>query len=87
MAYFIEHTLNPVAGCFQHKSTKSRFEFRATDNEWALQQGFGYEVAVATKGFCNDQGFRFARLLKSVAHVLVDENEVESWPVKFEWRM
>lgn len=90
MAYFIEHTRNPVAGCFQRKSTKStksQFEFRATDNEWALEQGFCYEVAVATQGFLNDQGYRFARILKTVAHILVDEDEVESWPIHVEWRM
>lgn len=87
MSHFIKHTRNRVIGCFQHKETKCRFEFRATDNEWALEQGFGYEVAVATQGLLSDQGFRFARLLKTVAHILVDENEVESWPVKFEWRM
>ena len=85
----MSHFYNPTSVCgrFIHRETKCHFEFRATDNEWALEQGFGYEVAVATQGMKNDQGYRFARLLKTVAHILVDQDIVESWPIKFEWRM
>lgn len=85
MAYFIKPT--NCCGAFTHKETKAYFEFRATDNEWALAKGFGYEIAVATQGFLNDSGVRFARILKTVAHVLVDEDEIESWPIKSHWRI
>ena len=85
----MSHFMNPTkcCGAFTHRKTKCYFEFRATDNEWALEQGFDYEVAVATQGFLNDQWYRFARILKTVAHVLVDEDEIESWPIHIEWRM
>jgi len=79
-----------VIGCFRHRETRHDFEFRATDNEWALSQGMTHEVGVAGEGLAGDYGYRFARVLKTVAHIAVDEDEygqavLESWPIKLLW--
>ncbi len=74
-----------LSGCFRHKETRCQFEFRKTFNEWAIAQGMTHEVAVSGEGLAGDYGYRFARVLKTIAHVLVDEDELESWPIKMEW--
>ena len=43
------------------------FTYRKTDNLWAIEQGFMHEVDVL-------DGVRFARVLKTVAYVCVDED-------------
>lgn len=79
-----------LSGCFRHRETRHQFEFRITNNEWALNQGLTHEVAVAGEGLAGDYGYRFARVLKTIAHIAVDEGEnglaiMESWPIKLEW--
>lgn len=85
MSYFQD---SGAVGCFRHRETRCTFEYRPTADEWALDRGFPFEVAVGdTIGY----PYRFARILETVAYVAVDEDEfgkpvVERWPIKHEWR-
>lgn len=62
-----------LAGFFIHRETKLYFEFREIRDEWGISLGFTHEIAVNTLGINGDQGYRCARVLKTVAHVAVDE--------------
>ena len=67
-------------GEFQEASYGKWFTYQVTTNPWALEQGFTHEVDVL-------DGVRFARILKTVAHVCVDEDEsgkaiTEAWKLK-----
>ena len=68
------------AGEFQHKETRCHFTYKATNDAWATSHGFTHEIDVL-------DGVRFARVLKTVAHVAVDEDEfgcpvIEYWQIK-----
>lgn len=82
MSYFYE-TDGTTLGCFQHTETKCQFEYRKTLNEWAMAHNLPHEIAV------NDPvgyGWRFGRVLKTVAYVAVDEQDdgplMEKWPIR-----
>lgn len=67
-------------GEFQECDFGKHFTYRKTDNLWAIEQGFMHEVDVL-------DGVRFARVLKTVAYVCVDEDEhgkpvFELWKIK-----
>ena len=67
-------------GEFQESSYGKWFTYQATQNPWALEMGFTHEVDVL-------DGVRFARVLKTVAHVCVDEDDAgnavtEPWKLK-----
>ena len=81
MSYFASAYAGQT-GTFQHRETKCWFEFRPCTHEYGLKQGFTHEIAVSTHGINGDCGFRFARILKTVAKILVDEDEIESWPIR-----
>jgi hypothetical protein len=76
-----------ATGCFKHRETGCWFDFRPTQNEWALQHGLPHEVSV---GDVVGYPFRFAKVLGTVAYVAVDENEygpvIEKWAIKMWWR-
>lgn len=55
-------------GEFQECEYGNYFTYRKTDNLWAIEQGFMHEIDVG------DGGVRFARVLKTVAYVCVDED-------------
>lgn len=72
------HVLNQ--GEFQECDFGKYFTYRKTDNLWAIEQGFMHEVDVL-------DGVRFARVLKTVAYVCVDEDEYgkavfQIWKIK-----
>jgi hypothetical protein len=84
MSTFKEHN---AVGCFQHRETKAIFEFRPTKSEWAFDHNLDYEIAVGDGfGF----GYRYAKILQTVAYVAVDENDsgpvIEKWAIKMWWR-
>lgn len=54
-------------GEFQERDHGHWFTYRLTTNEWALKHGLTHEVDVL-------DGVRFARILKTRAHVAVDEH-------------
>jgi hypothetical protein len=68
-------------GEFQECDFGNYFTYRKTTNNWAIEQGFMHEIDVG------DGGVRFARVLKTVAYVCVDEDEYgkavfEKWNIK-----
>jgi hypothetical protein len=58
-----------ATGAFQEKEHGHWFEYRPTQDEWALEQGLTQEIAVAYGEK------RYAQVKKTVAYVAVDENE------------
>lgn len=69
-----------VLGEFTHAETGARFDYTAApDKLWDRTE---FDKAV----WQIDGTYRFAKVLKTVAHVIVDETEdgfvVESWPLK-----
>lgn len=67
-------------GEFQECDFGKYFTYHKTDNLWAIEQGFTHEVDVL-------DGMRFARVLKTVAYVCIDEDEygkavVDKWQIK-----
>jgi hypothetical protein len=85
MAYFQETI--PVGGQFQEKEFKRYFEYRPTQNPWALANGLNYEIAVGPDRIPQ---VRFAKILKTVAYVAVDEDAegkpvLQKWDIKKQW--
>lgn len=76
--------LSTVVGQFQHKETRKFFEFRKTvDRTVRGFEAYPYEVFVGPSA----ESVRFARILKTVAYIAVDEDECgnpveEKWPIK-----
>lgn len=73
-------------GEFQECDFGNYFTYRKTDNLWAIEQGFMHEIDVGSGGIGNG-GVRFARVLKTVAYVCVDEDAegkavFEIWKIK-----
>lgn len=75
-----------VIGQFREKTTNNIFEFSENnDTETRFYENFSHKIWV---GACvNDQGFRYANVLKTVAYVAVDEDEcgrpvLEKWNIK-----
>jgi hypothetical protein len=68
-------------GEFQEKEYGNYFTYRKTDNPWAIQNNLMHEVDVG------DGGVRFANVLKTVAHVCIDEDSegkavLDTWKIK-----
>lgn len=80
--------LDTVLGQFQHKETGKYFEFRKTVNDTVPgYEHYPYEVFVGPQA----ESVRFARILKTVAYIVVDEDEEgnaveEKWPIKMIFR-
>lgn len=73
-------TKNPIAGTFTHAETGKHFTYVPTTDEWALSMGLLDTIDVL-------DGVRFAKVLKTVAYVAVDEAEdgsvvFEKWPLR-----
>lgn len=67
-------------GEFQEASQGHWFTYQPTTSQWALERGFTHEIDVL-------DGVRFAKILKTVAHVCVDEDDAgnavaEPWKLK-----
>jgi hypothetical protein len=67
-------------GEFQECEFGKYFTYSKTSNLWAIEQGFLHQVDVL-------DGVRFARVLKTVAYVCVDEDEYgkavfQIWKIK-----
>lgn len=73
-----------VSGLFIEKEFGKRFEY--TNDEkivtmWDRMNGCEFRVFVGPLGET-----RPANILKTVAYVMVDEDKVEKWNIKHEWR-
>jgi len=81
-----------IAGLFTEKEHGNMFEYRAR-SEFSPEMpgnfdGFPHEIFVGS-GYAPDM-IRFGRVLKTVAYVVVDEDEfgnpvVEKWDIKSDW--
>ena len=60
-------------GEFQEVDYGNYFTYSNTNNLWAIEQGFMHQIDVGDGGIGNG-GVRFARVLKTVAYVCVDED-------------
>ena len=74
-----------IRGEFKHRETGKFFAFRdAGERDMALIES-PHQVFVGP-----DSETRYARVLKTVAYVVVDENDeglvIEKWPVRELWR-
>ena len=70
----LSNKLNPI-GEFQEKTFGKYFTYSKTNDSWAIANGCTHEIDVL-------DGVRFAKVLKTVAHVCVDENLFEVWAIK-----
>lgn len=70
-----------IHGNFKERDVGNRFYYRETKDEWALKHGLKFEI-----DFANTEERRFARILKTVAYIAVDEN-AEGKPVLAKWHI
>jgi len=73
-------------GAFKEKSAGNTFEFSANDDQGDMAE-WPHRVWVASGKIANDSGWRYAKVMKTVAYIVVDENDygepvVEKWYVK-----
>lgn len=83
MAYWT-HTKAPV-GCFVEREVGNYFEYSINDDNYDFCKDFAHKVWVG--GTVNDQGYRYANVKKTVAYIVVDEDEyghpvIEKWQLK-----
>jgi len=81
MAYWT-HTKDPV-GVFVEKDVGNLFEYSYNDDPIMVE--WPHKIFVG--GLTNDQGYRYGLVKKTVAYVVVDENDygepvVEKWSLK-----
>lgn len=67
---------NPT-GAFQEKEYRQWFTYRPTLNNYATDNGLMYEIDVLN-------GIRFAKILKTIAYVAIDEDE-NGLPILERW--
>lgn len=63
-----------ATGEFREREHGRHFTYRLTTDDWALKQGFAHEIDVL-------DGVRYGNVLKTVAHVCVDEGVTEKWAI------
>ena len=86
MAYYT-YTKDPI-GCFVEKDTGNSFEYSINDEPISgFSEDFPHKVWVGGGGVCGMTGYRFAHVKKTVAVIVVDEDEyglpvVEKWHLK-----
>ena len=72
-----------ILGEFVVPEFKTRFDYCKTSDKWALAHNLPFEIETV-------DGHRFARILKTVAYVAVDEQEdgapkLEKWVIRHQW--
>ena len=89
MAYYT-HTEQTI-GRFILKENSNHFEYSLNDEvddySKSMAEKYPHRVWVGGKGVCGMSGWRYARVLKTVAHVVTDEADdgspvVEKWELK-----
>jgi hypothetical protein len=84
MAY-LTYTESPI-GAFVEKSVGNTFEFSVNDEQGDSPE-WPHRVWVASGKIANDSGWRYAKVMQTVAYIVVDENDygeavVEKWDIK-----
>ena len=89
MTYYT-HTEQPI-GRFILRENSNHFEYSLNDevDEYSrsMAENYPHRVWVGGKGVCGISGWRYTRVLKTVAHVVTDEADdgspvVEKWELK-----
>ena len=87
MAYYT-HTEQPI-GKFILKENSNHFEYSLNDevDNYSKSMAENYPHRVWVGGYPHGSGWRYARVLKTVAHVVTDETDdgspvVEKWELK-----
>ena len=89
MAYYT-YTKDPI-GCFVEKDTGNHFEYSVNDETYegapvGFALNYPHKVWVGGEGVAGMSGWRFAKVKKTVAYVIVDEDEggpiLERWFLK-----
>jgi hypothetical protein len=86
MAYYT-YTKDPI-GCFVEKDTGNHFEYSLNDDDpLYFHMDYPHKVWVGGEGVCGMRGYRYANVRKTVAVIVVDEDEkglpvVEKWNLK-----
>lgn len=82
MAYY-SYTKDPI-GVFVEKDTGNYFEYSVNDDPMDFSKDFPHKVWVGGGGVCGMSGWRFANVRKTVAIIVVDEDEY-GLPVTEKW--
>jgi len=86
MAYYT-YTKDPI-GCFVEKDTGNYFEYSVNDCELfdGNREHYPHKVWVGGEGVCGMRGYRYANVKKTVAYIIVDEDDggpiLERWFLK-----
>ena len=88
MAYY--PILNPpenIIGGFVEKSAGNYFEYQSNPEKGMFCSGYPHKVWVTSPIKGLDSGWRYARILKTVAYVVIDEDQygqpvIEKWHIK-----
>ena len=85
---FYTYTKDPI-GQFVERDTGNYFEYSANDESMNVIwiRDFPHKVWVGGGGVCGMTGYRYANVKKTVAYIVVDEDEfglpvVEKWYLK-----
>ena len=73
MAYYT-HTADPI-GVFTEKEHGNYFEFSNNPDNFAFCEDHPHVIWVGSHGVAGDSGRRYATVKKTVAYVVVDEDE------------
>lgn len=86
MSYYT-YTKDPI-GVFVEKDTGNYFEYSVNDEPYSnpLAEDFPHKVWVGGGGVCGMTGWRFANVRKTVATIVVDEDEY-GLPVTEKWHL
>ena len=84
MAYYT-YTKDPI-GVFVERDTGNYFEYSANDEPMNSGEDFPHKVWVGGEGVCGMTGWRYAHVKKTVAVVVVDEDEY-GLPVTEKWQL
>jgi len=86
MAYYT-YTQNPI-GVFVEKDTGNSFEYSVNDDsvDFINPEHYPHKVWVGGEGVCGMAGYRYANVKKTVAYIIVDEDDdgpiLERWFLK-----
>jgi hypothetical protein len=86
MAYYT-YTKDPI-GAFQERDTGNWFEFSVNDEPYSnpLSEDFPHKIWVGGGGVAGMTGWRYGLVRKTVAVVVVDEDEY-GLPVTEKWQL
>jgi len=90
MAYYT-YTKDPI-GCFVERDTGNYFEYSLNPDDIVLappahggrNMEYPHIVWVGGEGVCGQRGYRYAKVMKNVVHIITDEDD-RGWAVVEKW--